>query len=394
MIELPPLSLYVHIPWCVQKCPYCDFNSHAISDLIEDAATNGDHKATHPGIPETDYTQSLICDLGNDLDYVQNRVLGSIFFGGGTPSLFSPKSIALVLDAAEQFIGFDRDIEITLEANPGTADSNYFEGYRNAGVNRLSIGIQSFDDKHLKSLGRIHSSEQARHAVALAHQAGFDNINIDLMYGLPGQTITEAKADLVDAIALRPTHLSWYQLTIEPNTEFYKTPPVLPVEQKIEEIQNYGHTLLSAEGLERYEVSAYAQPGYTSRHNTNYWRFGDYIGIGAGAHGKITMLEQQHIIRTRKTRRPAGYLAREDHYLADTNILSAEELPLEFMMNALRLNKGVPRSHFEKRTGIEFSEIAELWRELQLQRLLKAPLVQLVTTDRGYRFLDTILSKF
>ena len=422
MLKLPPLSLYVHIPWCVKKCPYCDFNSHSIDSLesrgavgskakiIASSATPSSTKSSsrksdsrkskeaESNIPEAEYTQALISDLSSDFDYVQGRELHSIFFGGGTPSLFSAKAIGEILDAAEHFIGFSSDIEITLEANPGTADSGHFEGYRKAGVNRLSIGIQSFNDEHLKTLGRIHSGDQARRAVSLARQAGFDNINIDLMHGLPGQTLAQAAVDLPTAIALGATHLSWYQLTIEPNTEFYSAPPTLPRDDILAEIQSYGQALLEQEGFKQYEVSAYAQAGKESRHNTNYWQFGDYLGIGAGAHGKITMAEEQHIVRTRKTRRPEGYLAREDNYLVETRLLNNEELPLEFMMNALRLNQGVPQHYFAERSGMDFGNIVEAWRKLESQGLVEA-LPQnrnqnFKVTDKGHYFLDTILAEF
>jgi len=387
MLKLPPLSLYVHIPWCVKKCPYCDFNSHGLE-------ASGAHNAKSEAMPEAAYTRALVRDLSNDLDFVQGRELESIFFGGGTPSLFSPESIAEILQAAEQFIGFSEDIEITLEANPGTADSGHFEGYRKAGVNRLSIGVQSFNDAHLKTLGRIHSGDQAKHAVALARQAGFDNINLDLMHGLPGQTLAEADSDLSTALALRPTHLSWYQLTIEANTAFYNAPPILPKDQVLADIQAYGQALLFEEGFQQYEVSAYAQSGRASRHNTNYWQFGDYLGVGAGAHGKITLPDQQYIVRTRKTRRPDGYLARSDHYLAETRPLEAEELPLEFMMNALRLNQGVPRRYFSERTGLNFESIAVPWRKLESQGLLEVDASSLRASAKGHDFLDTILAEF
>lgn len=415
MLKLPPLSLYVHIPWCIKKCPYCDFNSHGVDGLASNSlgkdgnkienditgnniteiiASSGKSKKIEFNLPEAEYTRALIRDLNNDLTYVQGRKLSSIFFGGGTPSLFSPEAIASVLEAAKSFIGFSDDIEITLEANPGTADSGHFEGYRKAGVNRLSIGIQSFNDKHLKALGRVHSGEQARRAVVLARQAGFDNINLDLMHGLPGQTVEEADADLMDAVALGATHISWYQLTVEPNTEFYHSPPMLPKEQVLNDVQSYGHSLLTAEGFSQYEVSAYAQPGRASRHNTNYWQFGDYLGIGAGAHGKITVLDQQRIVRTRKTRRPEGYLARDNSYLADTELVEVEALPVEFMMNALRLNQGVPRHYFSERTGIDFMDIAASWRKLEAQGFLEAQQQNLKATRKGHYFLDTILAEF
>lgn len=406
-LELPPLSLYVHIPWCVSKCPYCDFNSHGLVDqaVRHTGATGGNHAAEviassgsleghEPGFPETEYVEALVRDLSGDLAYVQGRKLHSIFFGGGTPSLFAPGSIGAILEAAEQFIGFGDDIEITLEANPGTVDSAHFRGYREVGINRLSVGIQSFNDAQLTRLGRIHTGEQARRAVLLAREAGFDNVNLDLMHGLPGQTLAEAETDLARALALQPAHLSWYQLTIEPNTTFFHRPPLLPRDQVLLDIQNYGHALLGEEGFEQYEISAYASGGRESRHNTNYWQFGDYLGIGAGAHGKITLLESSTIVRTRKTRRPEGYLARQGSYLADTQRVEAEDVILEFMMNALRLNRGVPKHYFAERTGLDLAAISATWRELEARGLVEGLKDSLRATAKGHYFLDTILAKF
>ena len=270
--SLPPLSLYVHIPWCVRKCPYCDFNSHAAG----------------PEIPEQAYIQRLIADLQQDQPWAQGRKLTSIFFGGGTPSLFSAAGIGQIVSAAEKIIGFNEDIEITLEANPGTFEQEKFSGFRSAGINRLSIGIQSFNDAHLTKLGRIHSGNQALSAIDTARTAGFENFNLDLMHGLSGQSLAEASADIQQAIDLGAKHISWYQLTIEPNTEFYSRPPQLPEDDILADIQQMGMALLDEHGFGQYEVSAFAQPGQRSEHNINYWQFGDYLGIGAGAHGKIT----------------------------------------------------------------------------------------------------------
>lgn len=380
-LKLPPLSLYIHIPWCVRKCPYCDFNSHGLNERAGE-------------IPESEYTAALIRDLSVDLVYAQGRKLSSIFFGGGTPSLFSPGAIGEILEAAEQFVGFDDDIEITLEANPGAVDSDNFKGYRRAGLNRLSLGIQSFNDEHLKRLGRIHSGEDACQAVLGAREAGFDNINLDLMHGLEGQTLAQADSDLSRALALRPTHLSWYQLTIEPNTAFFHRPPALPREHELYEIHNYGNELLADEGFVQYEVSAYAHDGRRGLHNTNYWQFGDYIGVGAGAQGKITLLDSGKVIRTRKTRRPEGYLARQGNYLADAQWVEEEDLPLEFMMNALRLNQGVPGGYFSERTGLDFEVVADTWRKLEAKGLVTDSENRLRATVKGHYFLDTILAEF
>lgn len=388
MLELPPLSLYVHIPWCVKKCPYCDFNSHA---------DNG-------GLPEVEYVETLIKDLEFDAELAQGRELVSIFFGGGTPSLFSAASIEAIIDAAQKIIGIADGAEITLEANPGTFEQEKFTGYKHAGVNRLSIGIQSFNDQHLKALGRIHGRSEAIQAVETARQAGFDNINLDLMHGLPDQNPAQARADIEQAIELEPEHISWYQLTIEPNTVFYSKPPTLPDEPRLEAIQDGGLATLQAASFEQYEVSAFAQASRQAVHNNNYWQFGDYLGIGAGAHGKITVAEMQGIIRSQKTRLPSDYLDRQDDfstnshlankYLANTRTLGNTELPVEFFMNVLRLNQGVPKDYFEQRTGLDFEYISGLWANLEREGLVHAPTKALVTTLQGHQFLDSILARF
>jgi len=381
MLCLPPLSLYVHIPWCVRKCPYCDFNSHE---------AKGD-------IPETDYVAALIADLRADLPQVQGRKLGSIFFGGGTPSLFSATAIGDILDAAENHIGFERDIEITLEANPGTFEQARFSGYRSAGVNRLSIGIQSFNNQQLSALGRIHDRASAITAASSARKAGFGNFNLDLMHGLPGQSLDAAMNDLKVALDMNPTHLSWYQLTIEANTAFYKQPPQLPDEDILADIQEQGHQYLTAAGFNHYEVSAYAQAQRQSRHNLNYWQFGDYLGIGAGAHGKISDANSGHISRHSKTRTPADYLARNKetpiNFIASSEAIAPRELPLEFLMNALRLVDGVPFELFEERTGADFSVVATQWQTLAAKGLLQPVDKRLATTPLGFRFLNTVLGK-
>lgn len=377
-MKLPPLALYVHVPWCVRKCPYCDFNSHQAAGVL----------------PEAEYVRALIADLDCERERAQGRRFGSVFIGGGTPSLFSAPAIAAVLEAAERRIGFTPDAEITLEANPGTADADNFRGYRAAGVNRLSIGVQSFSDTHLTALGRIHSGGEAVRAFELARAAGFENINLDLMHCLPGQTPAQAVADLEQAIALAPEHLSWYQLTIEPNTLFYRKPPRLPDEAVLDAINTAGATLLDRAGYRQYEVSAHARDGRHSRHNTNYWEFGDYIGIGAGAHGKLTDPDAGCIRRRRKVRHPRDYLARDDDRCAEQVTLDAAELPLEFFLNALRLNAGVPVHYFAERTGQPLTVIAGPWNDLVRQGLA-APLTdRLATTPTGHRFLDTVLAAF
>lgn len=376
MLSLPPLSLYIHIPWCVRKCPYCDFNSHQAEGEL----------------PEAAYVDALIRDLDTELPHAQGRKLHTIFIGGGTPSLFSAGALESVLAAAESRIGFDGDIEITLEANPGTLEQGKFRDFRMAGINRLSIGVQSFDDLHLQQLGRIHNGAAAIAAATAAREAGFERFNLDLMHGLPGQSPAEALTDLTRALALGPDHLSWYQLTIEPNTVFWKRPPTLPRDDVLEDIQEAGQGLMAETGFRQYEVSAYARPGHESRHNLNYWAFGDYLGIGAGAHGKITLRQEGEITRTTKTRTPADYLSRRQSWLANQHPIAADELPLEFMMNALRLNQGVPRDCFNSRTGLDFSVIAQRWRQLEDQGLVRPPGDRLATTPRGHRFLDTVLA--
>ncbi len=375
-LSLPPLSLYVHIPWCLKKCPYCDFNSHAFEGEL----------------PEQAYIDCLLADLQRDLPWVQNRKLISIFIGGGTPSLFSPASIERLLSAIEQRVGFSPAIEITMEANPGTFEKEKFRDFRHAGINRLSIGIQSFNKKYLSALGRVHDDTEALTAAANVRAAGFDNFNLDLMFGLPQQGIDEALADLRAALAVEPEHLSWYQLTVEPNTVFFSKPPSLPDDDLLGDMQEAGVELLSRQGFSRYEVSAFSKPNKQSIHNLNYWRFGDYLGIGAGAHGKITLPAEQRIIRTRKIRQPGSYLEHTDDTLAGCETITTTELPIEFMMNALRLSAGTEESLFQQRTGLPITDIAE-----SLQRLRHAGLLEkdnLATTDKGYNFLNHVLGEF
>ena len=378
MLKLPPLSLYVHIPWCVRKCPYCDFNSHQ-------AGTE---------IPEQAYVRKLVADLRADQHWAQGRKLHSIFIGGGTPSLFSGAAIGEILNAAEQIIGFEQDIEITLEANPGTFEQQKFTDFFSAGVNRLSIGIQSFDNNHLEQLGRIHDGGQALTAIATARAAGFDNFNIDLMHGLPNQSLSEAKTDIQLAIDNGAQHISWYQLTIEPNTEFYSRPPILPNDDRLADIQQEGMSLLEENSFGQYEVSAFALCDKASRHNINYWQFGDYLGIGAGAHGKITLPEQSMVIRTSKARQPDKYLARQDSVIAQNNAIEPNQMALEFMMNGLRLKQGVPVDYLAQRTGLDPSSIQAQILDLQIQGLMVSRDDKYSTTDLGYRFLNKVLESF
>lgn len=395
-LELPPLSLYIHVPWCVRKCPYCDFNSHEQKGPL----------------PEDDYIDALLDDFRHDLPYVQKRDISSIFIGGGTPSLLSANAYDRLLTGLQTMTGFATDIEITLEANPGTAERNKFTDYRSAGINRLSLGIQSFNPHQLQQLGRIHDEHDAVRAIEFAHKAGFSRLNLDIMYGLQAQSLADAMADLQQAIAAAPEHISWYQLTIEPNTVFFKHPPPLPPEDTLIDIQDSGLALLADQGFARYEVSAFARAGGQSRHNLNYWQFGDYLGIGAGAHGKITQRSRQRILRMHKRRQPAHYLQaaaaakaqREQHgagnllnrypYLADAGPIETDQLALEFLLNALRLREGFTCEQFEQRTGLPFSQIAKQVESLQQRQLLHTDGGRIRTTDTGYQFLNSVLEAF
>ena len=342
--------------------------------------------------------QQLLADLEHDLPFVQGRALRSIFFGGGTPSIFSAQAIAAILQGVQQRIPFAEDIEITLEANPGTAEAEKFVGFRTAGVNRLTIGVQSFSENHLRALGRIHNGAEAARAVAMAKAAGFARINIDLMHGLPKQTVDEALADLQCAIDLGVTHISWYQLTIEPNTVFYRQPPPLPVDEVLWDIQQAGLALLQNHGFQQYEVSAFAREVndelHACRHNLNYWQFGDYLGIGAGAHGKITLPEENKIVRYHKTRIPKHYLQHHAAALAEQQTLLEKDLPFEFMLNALRLREGVPAALFAERTGLPLAAIDAQWQKLCDQGLLEKNENRLVATEKGFLFLNDVLTAF
>ncbi len=375
------------MPWCVRKCPYCDFNSHA---------ANGD-------LPEAEYIQALLTDLAADLKafpqaLLAQRPLQSIFIGGGTPSLISAAGYATLFAGLRQQLLWADDIEITLEANPGTVEQGLFAAYRQVGINRLSIGVQSFQASQLSALGRVHNGQEALTAAESARAAGFDNFNLDLMHGLPGQSVADALADLRQAIALAPTHLSWYQLTIEPNTVFYRQQPVLPDEDVLADIQEQGHQLLLDAGFAHYEVSAYAQPGRQARHNLNYWRFGDYLGIGAGAHGKISAYVdgQLQVWRRQKTRAPKDYLAAvgDQQFATADQLISAESMPFEFMLNALRLVDGVEAELWTQRSGLSASLLQTQRQQLQEQGLLLPGDARWQTTTLGLRFLNRVVDAF
>ncbi len=375
--RLPPLAAYVHIPWCVRKCPYCDFNSHAAG----------------PQLPEREYTDAVLAELGQRLDQVHGRKLVSVFFGGGTPSLFSPQALERILAGLERRVGFTPDIEITLEANPGTFEQEKFRDYRSLGINRLSIGVQSFQADKLQALGRIHDGAEAVRAADMARQAGFDNFNLDLMHGLPGQSLDDALADLRQALALAPTHLSWYQLTMEPNTVFWSQPPELPEDDILWDIQEAGQALLDEHGYRQYETSAYARDGLHARHNLNYWSFGDFLGIGAGAHAKLSLADGR-IVRQWKTRSPRDYLNPDKAYLAGERPLEAADLPFEFMMNVLRLVDGVPAALYPQRTGQPLAAIADACAAARDAGLLADDPQRLRPSERGQLFLNDLLQHF
>ncbi|MDO6708067.1 radical SAM family heme chaperone HemW [Photobacterium sp. 1_MG-2023] len=381
MLIPPPLSLYVHIPWCVQKCPYCDFNSHALKEAI----------------PELDYIDALLDDLDIDLARFgltsQQRPLHSIFIGGGTPSLISAPEIKRLLSGIQARIPFSDHIEITMEANPGTVEAGRFQAYREAGVNRISIGVQSFQDEKLKRLGRIHGCEEAVRAAGLAQEAGLNSFNLDLMHGLPDQSVADAIGDLKQAIALDPPHLSWYQLTIEPNTLFYSKPPTLPDDDDLWDIFEQGHALLSAAGYEQYEISGYSKPGKQCQHNLNYWRFGDYLGIGCGAHGKVSFADGT-ITRTVKVKHPRGYLNPQKAYLDQETQVADTERPFEFFMNRFRLLEACPKQDYVERTGLPLDSIRQpiAWA-LEKQYLVDQG-DHWQITEQGKLFLNDLLAAF
>ena len=376
-----PLALYVHIPWCVQKCPYCDFNSHEARGAI----------------PEADYISALIADLESSLPLIWGRTVSSIFFGGGTPSLLSGAGLDRLLTAIRTLLPLLPDAEITLEANPGTVESAKFAAFRAAGINRLSLGIQSFNPAHLKALGRIHDGDEARHAIEIA-TAHFDNFNLDLMYGLPGQTLEEALSDVETALAFAPTHLSCYQLTLEPNTAFAAAPPVLPDPDRCADMQDAIEDRLAAAGFAHYETSAFAQPGRQCRHNLNYWTFGDYLGIGAGAHGKLTLHDGKawEVRRQMRWKQPKQYLSgvAAGQPLQDEFSVGAADLPFEFMMNALRLNEGFDAALFEARTAQPLIVVETILRRAEDEGLLVREAGRIAPTPRGRRFLNRLLEMF
>ncbi|WP_174864909.1 radical SAM family heme chaperone HemW [Pectobacterium polaris] len=375
MLKLPPLSLYIHIPWCVQKCPYCDFNSHALK---------GD-------VPHQEYVDHLLADLDADLPLVSGRELHSIFIGGGTPSLLSAEAMQALLDGVRARIPLTPDAEITMEANPGTVEADRFSGYQRAGINRISIGVQSFDPQKLTRLGRIHGPDEARRAAHLATGLGLRSFNLDLMHGLPDQSLDEALDDLRQAIALNPPHLSWYQLTIEPNTLFSSRPPTLPDDDALWDIYEQGHALLSAAGYQQYETSAYAKPGYQCQHNLNYWRFGDYLGIGCGAHGKLTFSDGR-ILRTVKVRHPRGYM--QGTYLDKQHDVANDDRPFEFFMNRFRLLEAAPRADFTAYTGLEEHSIRPQLDQALAQGYLTETAKHWQITEHGKLFLNSLLELF
>ncbi|KXI23318.1 radical SAM family heme chaperone HemW [Photobacterium sanguinicancri] len=380
-MQVPPLSLYVHIPWCVQKCPYCDFNSHALK----------------ADIPELDYIDALLDDLDIDLAAYQlddrARPLHSIFIGGGTPSLISPPEIGRLIAGIQARIPFSDDIEITMEANPGTVEAGRFDAYRQVGVNRISIGVQSFQDEKLTRLGRIHGSDEAKKAALLATNAGLNSFNLDLMHGLPDQSLDDAMSDLQQAIAQNPPHLSWYQLTIEPNTLFYSKPPTLPDDDNLWDIFEQGHQLLAEAGYVQYEISGYSKPGYQCRHNLNYWRFGDYLGIGCGSHGKVSFADGR-IVRTVKVKHPRGYLNPAKPYLDQATEVTIEDRPFEFFMNRFRLLEACPKQDFIDRTGLPLSTIAPTMDWAIEQNFLQDQGEQWQITEHGKLFLNDLLAAF
>jgi putative oxygen-independent coproporphyrinogen III oxidase len=370
---LPPLALYVHIPWCVRKCPYCDFNSHERGGEL----------------PEREYVGKLLSDLEAMLPNVWGRRLVSVFIGGGTPSLFSPQAIDELLAGVRARLPLEPIAEITLEANPGTVEAARFRGYREAGVNRISLGVQSFDDAMLRALGRIHGADEARRGVEAA-LASFDNVNLDIMYGLPNQTLEMARRDIEEAISLKTPHVSAYQLTIEPNTEFYSRPPPMPEHDLSADMQLAVEEALAGAGYEHYETSAFARPGHRCRHNVNYWEFGDYVGIGAGAHGKVSFPDR--VTRHERIKQPRDYLQKENTLAAERPI-PVEELPFEFMLNALRLVEGFPLALFTERTGLPFSNLKGLERAEE-RGLIERDWQRLRPTERGRRFLNELVGAF
>ncbi len=377
---LPPLSLYIHFPWCIEKCPYCDFNSHAVKDVLEEKA----------------YIDALIADLEQELPLIWGRSIISIFMGGGTPSLFSPESIERLLSALRARLNFSPDIEISMEANPGTVEQGRFAEFRAAGVNRLSIGIQSFNDDSLQRLGRIHGRNEAIRAAEQAHSSGFNSFNLDLMYGLPQQSLPEAIEDIKTAIALEPRHISHYQLTIEPNTLFYHQPPQTAEDDQLWEMQLACQQQLAKANYQHYEISAYARVGYQCQHNLNYWQFGDYLGIGAGAHGKISDAAQQQITRRSKRRQPRDYLekAYSEKRVSDEKQLSTKDATFEFMMNTLRLKQGFETGLFTQHTGLVINQISTALQQAEEKGWIEWDTRHIRPTETGQQYLNDLLQLF
>lgn len=377
---LPPLSLYIHVPWCVRKCPYCDFNSHKAGD----------------NLPEFAYVDALLADLEQELPLVWGRTIQSIFIGGGTPSLFSAAAYDRLFSSLRALLPIKADAEVTMEANPGTFESARFRDYRQLGINRLSIGIQSFNNQALERLGRIHDGIEAQKAVEIAYQAGFDNVNLDLMFGLPGQTESDAITDITTAISLQPQHISYYQLTIEPNTLFYQQPPTLPDDDPIIDWQEANQLRLTEAGYIQYEVSAYAKAGKQCRHNVNYWQFGDYLGIGAGAHGKISDAARQSIVRRVKQKQPQSYLdtAHSDKVLLKQESLQIRDIGFEFMLNALRLTEGFPTPLFQQHAGVPLKHFDKALQQAEAMDLLTYDIHHIRPTEKGRRYLNTLIELF
>ncbi len=373
-MKTPPLALYAHFPWCVQKCPYCDFNSHKVRDEL----------------PEQRYIETLLRDLDAQAPEVSGRRLVSIFLGGGTPSLFSPASIGRLLEHARATVGFAGDIEVTLEANPGTIERGRFAEYRAAGVTRVSLGAQSFDEQQLRTLGRIHSADETRRAAAELHAAGLTNFNLDLMYALPGQSAAGAEADIREALALSPAHISQYHLTIEPGTVFAAAPPVQPADDEVEAMLEACLRALESEGFAQYEISGYARANARCAHNLNYWTFGDYLGIGAGAHGKVTDVSTGAIYRTQQTREPRRYLAADPRERVRKPVAVAD-LPFEFAMNGFRLVEGFPAALFEERTGLPIATLDRALGPVIERGLVEGGAGHWRATPKGLRFLNDIL---
>jgi len=377
-VNLPPLSLYVHVPWCVQKCPYCDFNSHG---------QKGD-------IPEAEYVQHLIDDLKADLHLVQGRKIHSIFIGGGTPSLLTGAAYTRLLNEVDSLIGLADNCEITLEANPGTVETGRFKDYVKAGINRISIGVQSMQNDKLKALGRIHGADEASYAAQQASEAGLNSFNLDLMHGLPGQSLDDALSDLKQIIALNPPHISWYQLTIEPNTQFASKPPTLPQDETLWDIQEQGQALLAQAGYQQYEISGYAKPGFQCQHNLNYWRFGDYLGIGCGAHGKVTDAKTGVITRTEKVKHPRGYMDIIKPYLYKSWQVEQDDLAFEFFMNRFRLTEPCPIEDYSALTNQPLqSQQAALNKAINTGLLIEKGGHWQVSL-KGHRFLNDLLELF